>query len=351
MGHDLGERFALFEDPAVTQPLRVALVISVLVHIFMVRISVEFDLITGVCVPDPAFAVHVHVVDVVPDINREFIALCLSMQIFVCDLHGRLATIPHAVVPPVVIFSVLIAMEVDDDLAAFSLPGFVAHDLHIRDEISLVMAFRIFAVLDVDIVGSAHRAIPARQHFAVPFPVILLLIHVLVPNGIFGRRSHGGFLDDCGFVLNCFSRLFRSSGFSLLLCRISHVFFRCLFPCFCRLFLLRSFGVSGFIILFLHFIAGRFDPFPRFVFNAAGSFAVRFLSRRFSCHRFSIVCRNNIRSCLSCFLLLLFPGRFARCILRRPFLRESLLRLSASGPGDIRGEDSPHIGECKHACQ
>ena len=64
-------------------------------------------------------------------------------------------------------------MEVVDDRTILALPGLVADHLHIQNFILCVISVSMFAVFQVNMVGTIHRAVPAGQHIAVIFSVVV----------------------------------------------------------------------------------------------------------------------------------------------------------------------------------
>ena len=317
------------------------MVLPVLVKILMPALCPHLDLIAGERA-HIAICQHGYAVYVPSDREREFIALFLAAQVLIGDLQHSFSVVSYTVIPPVVIFSVLIAVEVDDHIAVLTFPGIIAHDLYIRHTVALVMPVGILIVLNIYVIRSPDRAVPSREHPAVPFPFVVFY-RLNVSGRLLRCLFKGGFSDDLRLFPRSIGCFLRRIGF--FLCRHLRV---------CRLRILSArcaIGISWFFRRFRIFLLAadaRLCTVRRFISRKA----VFFIVFRYDRFLFSLpgIRFSGIRA-QSAGILPLFFRRLAPFVLRGLFRSEGLLRIGASAPGDIRGEDSSHIGECKHTRQ
>ena len=138
----------------------------------MISSGEEPDLISGKGISLVAFAFDPDVVYVISDIQLEFIALCLAVNVLIGDSQCRLTAMTDTVVPPMIVIVLLMA-EFDNNVSFFTGRGIIADHFNIGDGIILIASVRIFAVLNMHSIGSVDLAVPAGQHGAVPLPVVL----------------------------------------------------------------------------------------------------------------------------------------------------------------------------------
>ena len=170
---NVGILIAALKNPGIIDPFRIVVIIAIFVNIRMMGFRIERDLRARQRVPLSAFTVHVDVVSV--RISRYFHVVCLF---FPCDIligdgkHGT-AVILHPVVPPVIIFAVLVAMEVGNDRPFVGVNRFVFCELDLGDAVGKVFSVRMLRTDHPSVPGSVDRAVPTGQHDAVALEVIL----------------------------------------------------------------------------------------------------------------------------------------------------------------------------------
>ena len=173
---DLGKFLTVLEAPFIAQTIRIVLIVSVFVKIFMRGIRVKLDRTARQRMPLPAGAVHIDAVYIAANIEGKLIGVRISRDGLISHTQRRLAAVLHAVIPPVVLAGLIpvfvIDMEVRDDTAVFPVPGLIRDHFDVRHPVLRIPAVRIFRILHIYIIGPVHRAVPAGQHRAVPFPVI-----------------------------------------------------------------------------------------------------------------------------------------------------------------------------------
>ena len=140
----------------------------------MISSGEEPDLISGKGISLVAFAFDPDVVYVISDIQLEFIALCLAVNVLIGDSQCRLTAMTDTVVPPMIVIVLLMA-EFDNNVSFFTGRGIIADHFNIGDGIILIASVRIFAVLNMHSIGSVDLAIPAGQHGAIPLTFIFFL--------------------------------------------------------------------------------------------------------------------------------------------------------------------------------
>ena len=170
---DLCDLFSVLDKPVKIHVVRSPVVIAVFIQILVGAGGNEFDLASRESA-HPSVTGQRYRVHIPSDMERKLIALRLPMDILIGDFQLCFAGMADAVIPPIIVIALLITVKVHNDFVVSISPGFVAHDSDVGNTVFRVIAFRMFAVLNIHAIGSADNSFPAGEHSAIPLPVVVL---------------------------------------------------------------------------------------------------------------------------------------------------------------------------------